>query len=238
MSDAATLARHRAAWQARPELRAVYREWFDRLLEAVGARRPVIEVGSGPGFFKAAAPALVATDVLAGLAVDIRCDADVLPFRSGSLGAIVMVDALHHLPRPLDFLAEAARALTPGGRIAMVEPWITLPSWILYRFFHHEECRLGVDVARPFASKAQSPLEGNAAIPYLALARLRDAGLPLHLVRAEPFVGLPYLATFGFKVARPLPVVLQRVARAGERAVAPLTRWLATRIFVVLEKPA
>lgn len=238
MSDAATLERRRAAWQARPELRAVYREWFDRILEAVGVRRPVVEVGAGPGFFKAAAPTLVATDVLAGLAVDLRCDADVLPFRSGSLGAIVMVDTLHHLPRPLDFLAEASRALTPGGRIAMVEPWITLPSWILYRFFHHEECRLRVDVARPFASKAKGPLEGNAAIPYLALGRLRDVGPPLHLVRAEPFVGLPYLATFGFRVARPLPAFLQRVARAGERAVAPLTRWLATRIFVVLEKPA
>jgi SAM-dependent methyltransferase len=238
MSEAATLARHRAAWQARPELRAVYREWFDRLLAAAGTRRPVVEIGSGPGFFKAVAPSLVATDVLAGLAVDIRCDADVLPFRSGSVGAIVMVDALHHLPRPLDFLAEAARALTPGGRLAMVEPWITLPSWILYRFFHHEECRLGVDVARPFASGAKGVLEGNAAIPYLVLARLRDADLPLCLVRAEPFVGLPYLATFGFKVTRPLPVLFQRVARAGERAVAPLTRWLATRIFVVLEKPA
>jgi SAM-dependent methyltransferase len=216
----------------------VYREWFDRLLDAAGARRPVVEIGSGPGFFKAAASDLIATDVLAGLPVDVRCDADALPFRSGSVGAIVMVDALHHLPRPLDFLADAARTLTPGGRIAMIEPWITLPSWILYRFFHHEECRLGVDVARPFTSESKGALEGNAAIPYLALARLRDAGLPLHLVRAEPFVGLPYLATFGFKVARPLPVLLQHVARAGERAMAPLTRWLATRIFVVLEKPA
>ena len=238
MSDPATLARHRAAWQARPELRAVYREWFDRVLEGVGARRPVIEVGSGPGFFKAAVPSLIATDVVAGLAVDVRCAADVLPFRAASLGAIVMVDTLHHLPRPLDFLAEAARAFAPGGRIAMVEPWITLPSWILYRFFHHEECRFGVDVAHPFESDAKGAAEGNAAIPYLALGRLRDAGLPLHLVRAEPFVGLPYLATFGFKVARPLPALLQRVARAGEAAVAPLTRWLATRIFVVLEKPA
>lgn len=238
MSDGATLARHRVAWQARPELRAVYREWFERLLEAAGARRPVIEVGSGPGFFKAAAPALVATDVGAGLAVDVRCEAERLPFRSASLGAIVMVDALHHLARPLDFLGEAARALVPGGRIAMIEPWITLPSWILYRFFHHEECRLGVDVARPFASKAKGALDGNAAIPYLALARLGEAGLPLHVVRAEPFVGLPYLATFGFKVARPLPAFLQGMARAGERTLRPLTRWLATRIFIVLEKPA
>jgi SAM-dependent methyltransferase len=238
MSDAATRSRHRAAWRARPELRAVYREWFDRLLAAVGPRRPIVEVGSGPGFFKEAAPALVATDVIPGLAVDVRCDAGVLPFRSASLGAIVMVDTLHHLPRPLDFLAEAARALAPGGRIAMIEPWITLPSWVLYRFFHHEECRLGVDVARPFESDAKAALEGNAAIPYLALERLREAGLPLHLVRAEPFVGLPYLATFGFKASRPLPPLFQTLARAGETALGPLTRWLATRIFVVLEKPA
>jgi len=238
MSDAATLAQHRAAWQARPELRSVYREWFDRLLVAVAARRPVVEVGSGPGFFKERAPSLVATDVVPGLSVDVRCDADVLPFRSDSVGAIVMVDTLHHLPRPLDFLSEAARVLKPGGRLAMVEPWITAPSWVLYRFFHHEECRLGVDVARPFDSDAKAALDGNAAIPYLLLARLRGAGLPLHLVSAEPFVGLPYLATFGFKVGRPLPGLFQTLARAGEAALHPLARWVATRIFIVLEKPA
>jgi SAM-dependent methyltransferase len=238
MNDAATLAQHRAAWQARPELRAVYREWFDRLLAAVAARRPIVEVGSGPGFFKECAPSLVATDVVPGLSVDLRCDADVLPFRSDSVGAIVMVDTLHHLPRPLDFLSEAARALKPGGRLAMVEPWITAPSWVLYRFFHHEECRLGVDVARPFGSDDKAALDGNAAIPYLALARLRDSGVQLRLVRAEPFVGLPYLATFGFKIERPLPGFVQSLAGAAEAALKPLSRWMATRIFVVLEKPA
>jgi SAM-dependent methyltransferase len=176
MSESATRLRHQAAWQVRPDLRAVHREWFDRLLEEAGTRRSVVEIGSGSGFFKEEAPDIVATDVVPGLAVDVRCDADVLPFRSANVGAIVMVDTLHHLPRPLDFLAEGARALVPGGRIAMIEPWITLPSWVLYRFFHHEECRLGVDVGRPLESDTKAALAGNAAIPYLMLARLRDAG--------------------------------------------------------------
>ncbi len=238
MTEAEVLARHRAVWEARPELRQVYREWFGRLLGAVEGLDPVIEVGAGPGFLKEFAPRLVATDVVAGLRVDVRCDADVLPFRSASVGGLVLVDTLHHLLRPLDFLAEAARVLRPCGRLAMIEPWITPPSWILYRYFHHEECRLGVDLARPFGTDDKAALDGNAAIPYLALARVRQGRLPLRLLRAEPFIGLPYLVTFGFKVERPLPRALQQLARLGEAALDPLRRWLATRVLVILEKPA
>jgi SAM-dependent methyltransferase len=225
-------------WEARPELRHVYREWFTRLLGAVEGLDPVVEVGAGPGFLKEFAPHLIATDVVAGLRVDVRCDADVLPFRSASVGGLVLVDTLHHLPRPLDFLAEAARVLQPRGRVAMIEPWITPPSWVLYRYFHHEDCRLGVDLTRPFDGDDKAALDGNAAIPYLTLARVREGRLPLRLLSAEPFIGLPYLVTFGFKVERPLPQAFQRLARLGEAILDPLRRWLATRTLVVLEKPA
>ena len=238
MTEAEVLARHRAVWEARPELRHVYREWFTRLLGAVEGLDPVVEVGAGPGFLKEFAPHLVATDVVAGLRVDVRCDADVLPFRSASVGGLVLVDTLHHLPRPLEFLAEAARVLQPRGRVAMIEPWITPPSWVLYRYFHHEDCRLGVDLTRPFGGNDKAALDGNAAIPYLTLKRVREGRLPLRLLSAEPFIGLPYLVTFGFKVERPLPHAFQRLARLGEAVLDPLRRWLATRTLVVLEKPA
>jgi SAM-dependent methyltransferase len=238
MKEAEVLAQHRTAWEARPELREVYLEWFGRLLGAVEGLHPVVEVGAGPGFFKEFAPRLVATDVVAGLRVDVRCDAGVLPFRSASVGGLVLVDTLHHLPRPLEFLAEAARVLRTGGRLAMIEPWITPPSWVLYRYFHHEECRLGVDLARPFDTDDKAALDGNAAIPYLALARVRQGALPLRLVSAQPFIGLPYLATFGFKVGRPLPRVFQWLARRGEAGLEPFRRWLATRVLLVLERPA
>lgn len=87
-------------------------------------------------------------------------------------------------------------------------------------------------------SELRAVYRGNATIPYRLLARLRGAGLSLHLVKAEPFVGLSYLATFGFKVGRPLPGLFQARAGAREAALRPLARWIATRIFIVREKPA
>jgi SAM-dependent methyltransferase len=178
----------------------------------------------------------VATDVLPGPRTDIRCEADRLPFRSGSVGALVMVDTLHHLPRPLEFVAEAARVLKRGGRVAMVEPWITPASYVLYRYLHHEQCRMGVDLARPFGSGPKAPLDGNAAIPWLLLRRLEREPGALHVRLREPFVGLPYLATLGFKVARPLPALVDVIARAAEVVLRPLAGLLATRVVLVLEK--
>jgi len=237
MIDAAVLAAHRVIWGRRPELRQVYGEWFERLLGCVAGLAPVVEVGAGPGFFKEFAPRLIAADVVPGPWIDVCCDAGVLPFRSGSVGGIVMLDTLHHLPRPLEFLAEAARVLRTGGRVAMVEPWITPASYLIYRYLHHEDCRLSVDLAQPFDGKVRAAFDGNAAIPYLTLERVRQGGLPLRLVSAEPFIGLPYLATFGFKVGRPLPRILLRLSRLAERALGRLSRLVATRVVVVLENP-
>src|SRR5262249_9315041 len=137
---------------------------------------------------------------------------------------------------PLAFLAEAARILRPGGRLAMVEPWITPPSWVLYRFFHQEDCRLGVDLERPFGAAPKAALDGNAAIPYLALARARRDGLPLRVLRAGPCRGLPSPAPCAFRVRRPPPRAWAALGRAGEPVPRPARRWLATRALVVLEK--
>ena len=237
-SDLDFIQRHRSVWAARPELRSVYQEFFAELLRAVQGRTPIIELGAGPGFFKEYHPGLISTDVLPTPWVDVVCDACALPFPAQSVGAIVMLDVLHHLPRPLDFLAEACRVLVPGGLIATIEPWITPFSYLLYRYFHHEDCTLTIDLRRPFEATRKKAFDGNATIPY-KLAR-HDPGEPgaLRLARQERFLALPYLATFGFKRARPLPAGLIRAARFGERVLGALGRWNATRALLVWEKPA
>jgi SAM-dependent methyltransferase len=236
MTDVDLLARHRAAWERRPELRRVYHEWFERLEVAVAGLAPVVEIGAGPGFWKEFAPRTVSTDVLGGPRTDVRCEAERLPFRAESVGALVMVDTLHHLPYPLGFLAEAARVLKPAGRVAMVEPWISPASYLLYRYLHHEDCRTGIDLAQPFGSGNKEPLAGNAAIPWLLFGHAPHTGVVLDVRHREPFIGLPYLATFGFKIARPLPRVVADLARAADVLLRPFTRVLATRVILVLEK--
>jgi len=235
-TDLETLRRHRAIWAERPELRAVYHDWFGQLLEQVSGLTPVVEVGAGPGFFKEFAPHLILTDILPNPWVDISCDASSLPFRAGSVGALVMVDTLHHLPAPVEFIGEAIRVLRPGGRLAVLEPWITPVSYLIYRFLHHEECRLRVDLTRPFDGLNKRAFQGNAAIPFALFRYFRACPSPLSLIRAETFVGLPYLFTFGFKRSRPVPGGLVAVARALERLTGPVRTVAATRIVAVWEK--
>ena len=236
LSDHEFVSRHRKIWTARPELRSVYQDWFNQLLRCVDGLDPIVEIGSGPGFFKEYFPRLISTDVVPSVYIDVLSDACSLPFRPGTVGAFVMVDVLHHLPRPLEFMAEAARALCPGGRLAMIEPWITAPSYLLYRYFHHEDCFLKVDLRRPFNDLGKKAFDGNAAIPFRLLKQFK-AGVPsLHLIQADPFLGMPYLATLGFRSARPIPQLMIRIAEVCERLLSPVKNFGATRIHVVWEK--
>jgi demethylmenaquinone methyltransferase/2-methoxy-6-polyprenyl-1,4-benzoquinol methylase len=51
----------------------------------------------------------------------VQGDAGRLPLRSGSVDAVVCVDALHHLPRARSALEESARVLAPGGVLVLVD---------------------------------------------------------------------------------------------------------------------
>jgi SAM-dependent methyltransferase len=237
-SDLDFIKNHRLVWSQRPELRAVYHEFFARLLDAIGHRSPVVELGAGPGFFKEYCPTLLSTDVILTSWLDVVCDGCAMPFPPASVGAFVFLDVLHHLPHPLDFLAEASRALVPGGVVAMIEPWITPASYLLYRYFHHEDCTLRIDIRNPFDSTGKKAFDGNATIPYNLVRHCsHSAAPPLKLVRFERFLGLPYLATLGFKRTRRLPPRLIGVARTCEKMLGPIGRWNATRALMLWEKP-
>jgi demethylmenaquinone methyltransferase/2-methoxy-6-polyprenyl-1,4-benzoquinol methylase len=98
------------------------------------AERPVerlLDVGGGPGRAAAVLDARqrVVVDVSRGMLQVARRrglgvvqgDAGRLPVPDGSADAVTIVDALHHMPEQGRALAEAWRALAPGGVLVVVE---------------------------------------------------------------------------------------------------------------------
>ena len=142
------------------------------------------------------------------------------------------LDVLHHLAAPLDFFREAAHALAAGGRIALVEPWITAFSWPIYRFVHQESCRLSVDPWKPFPAGGKDSFDGDAAVPWkmardTPAERWSELGLrPPHVVRLNAFA---YLLSLGFRPASLLPAGSARALIAADRATRPLAPLTALR---------
>ena len=242
------LRRHQRVWQQKPVLRRIYNEeFFARLLSAKTPGGVSVEVGGGPGFFKQLLPSVISTDLVSCPWLDVVADAQALPFQTSTVTNVLGLDVLHHLAAPMKFLKEVERVLIPGGRLVLVEPWITPFSYLIYNFLHQEECDFS---ARPWeltdASMLQSKkaLDGNPAIPYLMFRPSNRqktlAALPgLSCVMAEPFCLFAYLLSFGFKDVNLLPETLYPVTSALERFTLPLWRGLAAlRVLLVLEKSA
>jgi len=225
---------HRRIWEARPELRAVYQVWFDLLLDTVPGGTRVLEVGSGPGFLATAARARrpdlrwTSSDLLAAPWNDVVADAGRLPLATGSVGAVVGIDVLHHLPKPANFFREAARVLGGTGELRLVEPWITPLGWLIYRFFHQEDCRLRINPWDPFPGPDKDSFDGNAALPWLL--RRRTPAWEWRCLGFEPprcrrLNAFAYLLSLGFREASLLPRGMVRPLLALDdrtRLVSPL----------------
>ena len=238
--------KHRRAWERKPSLRRVYQEeFFARLL---AHRKPAglsIEIGGGPGFFKEMFPEVVTTDVVWSPWLNVVSDAQALPFRSSTVTNIFGLDVLHHLADPMAFLREAERILVPGGRLMIVEPWVTPFSYLVYRYLHQEDCDLSKRPWNPMATgsgAAKDAMEGNSAIPYLLFgprnqARTLASVPKLRALVLEPFCLFAYLLSFGFKPLNLLPDILYGPISKFENATSPLWRKIAAlRVWIVLEK--
>jgi SAM-dependent methyltransferase len=245
-----TLARfeeHRRVWSRNPALRMSYQRWYCRLRKALPARDlgPCIEIGSGPGFAREFIPELALTDVVQAPWHERRVFAEALPFDKGGVGALLLFDVLHHLAAPARFFTEAARVLRPGGRILLVDPYISPVSRWVYRLFHPEPVDMSIDplaTAANVALEAKDPFLSNQATPTLMFCRAGRRHFAtmfpeLAVVKVERFAGLAYPATGGFSRAPLLPYWLWRALFAIENLMPEFVfRWFGFRMLVIIER--
>jgi SAM-dependent methyltransferase len=229
------------SWEERPLLRLLYRRWFREIrarLSPVTGRS--VELGAGIGRLQEVAPEVAATDVVATPWTDEVVDAEGLPFADATLANLVLVDVFHHLARPARFLSEAARALAPGGRIVVLDPYCSPLSSVAYRLFHHERTDLGAEAFEDDPSIAGHPLDSNQARATLAFFRRRDElerrWPELEVVERKLLAFLAYPLSGGFTGRKLVPNAVGRALLRAEPALRPVSRLIAFRCLVVLER--
>jgi SAM-dependent methyltransferase len=237
------LERHRKTWREKKLLRAIYSRWYRKMLEHASGRGTIVEIGSGSGNLKEFYPDLIASDYIFCPWLDVNLDAHALPFGSQCLGAIVALDVLHHLADPVSFLKEAERVLAPGGRLVMVEPFISPWSWPVYKFFHEEDVDFSFDPLEPKSHAAKKdPFQGNMAIATNLFFR-KPGGLQKHVPGLEVIERqlsdfLLYPMSGGFDHPSLCPEFLAPFLLLLEKIAGPAKRFLAYRALIVMERKA
>lgn len=234
------LRQHQAVWEKKPLLRLLYTEWYQEVAMWLRTGR-TLEVGGGTGNLKEFAPSVVCTDIVKLPWLDAVADAQRIPFTNGSLANIVLFDTLHHLENVRYFFDEALRVLQPGGRIVIMDPYISVSSWFVYHFLHPEPVNFRQDplVIKPVES-GRKPFDANQAISTILFERssrrFHDLYPSLKKLRHHRLAFFAYPLSGGFDHPSLLPLFFARPILALERAVHFLNRFLAYRILVVLEK--
>jgi SAM-dependent methyltransferase len=234
-----TTALRRRIMSEKAFLRRLYVEWYGLIRANLPpVEGEVLELGSGAGFMDSFIDGLITSEVFPTPGARVVLDGSRLPFPSASLRAIVMTDVFHHIATPRAFLMEARRALAAGGRIVMIEPWVTRWSRFVYRRFHHEPFE-------PEASRWEFPSSGplsgaNGALPWIVFERdhaILEREFPeLRVATIRPLMPMAYLWSGGVGLRALAPGFAYRPWRALEGAVAAIERATAMFALVVVER--
>jgi SAM-dependent methyltransferase len=173
LDDPLTTRLRREIVRQKSFLRKIYAEWYAGIVAGLGRNEgPILELGSGAGFLQEVLPSLIASDVFFCPGISVILDGRDLPFMNASLGAIVMTDVLHHIPQVEKFLREAGRCIKPGGRMVLVEPWVSKWSGFVYSHLHYEPF---LPEAEDWDFPSPGPLSGaNGALPWIVFKRDQD----------------------------------------------------------------
>jgi SAM-dependent methyltransferase len=224
--------RNAEVWKAKALLRDVYFQMYAKVAKWIdtSVAGKIIEIGSGIGNFGEFRSDVVLTDQSVHPWIDVTCNAYQLPFRDRTLSHIVMVDVFHHLSAPRAFFESVRPALADGGRIIVLEPYISLVSSIAYGIFHDE----------PIAWRAK--IENTPSTEYYAAqgnaTRLLFGDLDWlpgwRVVYREAFSAFSHLLSGGFSRPALYPRALLSTFDAIDRALSHFPKLFGARCLIVL----
>lgn len=220
----------------KPFLKKIYDEWYLLIISSLPTGNGyILEIGSGSGYCADLLPGVVTSDILLLPGIDMVLNAcEHFPFEDSSLKAVVMVNSFHHLSIPEFFLRETFRCLRTGGRLIMIEPWVTPWSRLVYRKLHHEP--FDPDVTK-WEFHLSGPLSSaNGAMPWIVFrrdqAKFEELFPGFVIKKIVPFMPFRYLLSGGVSMRPLMPGCLFGFWKIFET----LFQWAAMFAVIEIEK--
>jgi SAM-dependent methyltransferase len=196
---------NRKAWEGKPRLRRVYREFHELIASRIdrSVAGLIVELGSGMGAIKEVVPDCVTTDLFPNPWLDRQENAYRLSFDDGTVSNLILFDVWHHLRYPGAALAEFRRVLVPGGRVIIFDPAMSWTGRIIYGLFHHEPVGMGLpltwDAPSGFNAEDADYFAAQGAATRIFWHREGSAHLAAwELFEVRPLPSFEYFATGGF----------------------------------------
>jgi len=222
----------------KPGVAQLYREWYQlQRRHLSGVKGVILELGSGAGFIKEIIPAVRTSELIPCKGVDLFINAfDVGEVFEAKLSNLLMVNVFHHICDSASFLKSASKALMPGGRLVMVEPWVNVWSTICYRMVGHEP--LDPNQKGWSFSSSDPLLDSNQAQAWIVFrrdkSRFNKEFPEFNIVTLQPIMPFSYLLSGGHSVSIGLSSKCIRSCRSVERQ--GLDRRLGMFALIVIEK--
>lgn len=238
------VAANLAAWHAKPLLWRAYHDMHKEIAQELAhVTGLTAELGSGIGNIKEVIPDCLRTDLFPNPWLDQTENAYALSFKDQSVANLILFDVFHHLRYPGTALRELERVLAPGGRILIYEPCMGLMGRLVFGVFHHEPIALNDEITW-LAPEGWSPhqvdyyaAQGNASRVFTTSA-MKQPISGLLPIKVKRFAQLSYVASGGYSKNQLYPDRAYPTMRQLDRALDALPSLFATRMLIVLEKPA
>ena len=229
--------------EKKPILKKIYQQFYEKIADQIQNDHDghTVELGSGIANIKSVIPHCITTDLFANPWVDQTENAFALSFKNDSVANLILFDVFHHLKHPGTALKEFFRVLTPGGRLVIFDPDVSLLGRIVYGCFHPEP----IGFKESIEWLADKNFEANEPTYYAAQGNahrifVKDEfpyeRLGFQKVFQSRNSALTYVASGGYSKPQLYPDSMFKSLRALESLLNRFPGLFSTRLLVAVEK--
>jgi len=230
-------------WHQKPLLQKLYVDFYRLIAQHLSSLpdAKIVELGSGLGNIRDVIPSCLRTDLFPNPWIDQVENAYKLSFEDETISDLILTDVFHHLRYPGTALQEFARVLRKGGRVLMLEPYMSVLGLLVYGIPHDEPIAI-IKKIEWKAPTGWSPenidyyaAQGNVTRIFVG-NKFRHRLADWQKIETIRLSAIAYAASGGFSKPQLYPTSMLPVIKKLERLLGLFPTLFATRVLVILEK--